>query len=213
MRIAELSQRSGVAVPTIKYYLREGLLPPGELTSPNQAHYGDAHVRRLRLVRALLDLGRMPIVAIKELLAQVDGANPDIHNVLGSALVHTSAAAGTEDAAQSSAARRRVAALIEDRGWRVGPDAPARALVADVLVAFEQLGIADAEFMLERYADAAERIAVTDLEFIRRRGTPAEVLHSAVIGTVLGESLLNALRRLAQEHESAKAFAADPADC
>ena len=37
MRIAELSQTTGVPVPTIKYYLREGLLPAGELTSPNQA--------------------------------------------------------------------------------------------------------------------------------------------------------------------------------
>ncbi len=42
MRVAELSRRSGVSVASIKYYLREGLLPPGELTSPNQAHYGEA---------------------------------------------------------------------------------------------------------------------------------------------------------------------------
>ena len=46
MRIAELSQKTGVPVPTIKYYLREGLLPAGELTSPNQAHYDDRHVQR-----------------------------------------------------------------------------------------------------------------------------------------------------------------------
>ncbi|SHN28056.1 MerR family transcriptional regulator [Streptomyces noursei] len=29
MRLAELSQRSGVSTATIKYYLREGLLQPG----------------------------------------------------------------------------------------------------------------------------------------------------------------------------------------
>ena len=29
MRLAELSERSGVPTATIKYYLREGLLPPG----------------------------------------------------------------------------------------------------------------------------------------------------------------------------------------
>ncbi len=28
MRISELSRRSGVSIPTIKYYLRDGLLPP-----------------------------------------------------------------------------------------------------------------------------------------------------------------------------------------
>ena len=27
MRISELSRRSGVSIPTIKYYLRDGLLP------------------------------------------------------------------------------------------------------------------------------------------------------------------------------------------
>jgi DNA-binding transcriptional MerR regulator len=37
MRIGELSKVTGVPVPTIKYYLREGLLPAGELSSPNQA--------------------------------------------------------------------------------------------------------------------------------------------------------------------------------
>ena len=56
MRIGELSKAAGVPVPTIKYYLREGLLAPGELTSPNQASYGEAHIRRLRLIRALVDL-------------------------------------------------------------------------------------------------------------------------------------------------------------
>ena len=60
MRISELSSRSGVPVATIKYYLREGLLPAGERTSATQARYGDAHVERLRLVRALVDV---PVIA------------------------------------------------------------------------------------------------------------------------------------------------------
>ncbi|GMA88788.1 hypothetical protein GCM10025868_40380 [Angustibacter aerolatus] len=44
-------------VATVKYYLREGLLPPGTPTSRTQAQYDEEHVRRLRLVRALLDVG------------------------------------------------------------------------------------------------------------------------------------------------------------
>jgi DNA-binding transcriptional MerR regulator len=205
MRIGELSRRCGVPVPTIKYYLREGLLPAGELTSPNQARYGEEHVRRLRLVRALLDLGRLPIATIKEILTEIEGPAPDIHQVLGRALVRPVTTAPAEDPAHV-AARQRVGDLVAKRGWRVDPMAPARRAVADVLVAFQQLGGTDVDFMLERYADAVEQIAVTDLEFVRRRETPAEQLHSAVIGTVLGESLLAALRRLAQEHESAKTF-------
>ncbi|HET7822095.1 MAG TPA: MerR family transcriptional regulator, partial [Ornithinibacter sp.] len=49
MRISELSQASGVPLPTVKYYLREGLLMPGEATSRTRAEYGPAHVERVRL--------------------------------------------------------------------------------------------------------------------------------------------------------------------
>ena len=37
MRIAELSRRSGDSIPSIKFYLREGLLPAGTATGRNQA--------------------------------------------------------------------------------------------------------------------------------------------------------------------------------
>ena len=40
VRIAELSSRSGTSIPSIKYYLREGLLPAGTSTGRNQADYG-----------------------------------------------------------------------------------------------------------------------------------------------------------------------------
>jgi hypothetical protein len=39
MRISELSKASGVSIPTIKFYLREGLLPQGRLVAANQANY------------------------------------------------------------------------------------------------------------------------------------------------------------------------------
>ena len=38
----------------MKFYLREGLLPAGTATSATQATYDAGHLRRLRLVRALL---------------------------------------------------------------------------------------------------------------------------------------------------------------
>jgi DNA-binding transcriptional MerR regulator len=54
MRMAELSRASGIPVATIKFYLREQLLPAGERTGPNQSRYGEEHLRRLRLIRGLL---------------------------------------------------------------------------------------------------------------------------------------------------------------
>src|SRR5258705_5776809 len=85
MRIAELSQKSGVPVPTIKYYLREGLLPAGELTSPNQARYDDHHVQRLRLLRVVLDIRPLPRAPVRHLLVALREPDPDLHNVLAQA--------------------------------------------------------------------------------------------------------------------------------
>ena len=45
--ILQLSVSTGISVATIKYYVRAGLLPPGEPTAPNQAQYGEGHVARL----------------------------------------------------------------------------------------------------------------------------------------------------------------------
>ena len=49
MRMSELSQTSGVAIPTIKYYLREGMLPQGVQLAATRAEYDESHLRRLRL--------------------------------------------------------------------------------------------------------------------------------------------------------------------
>ncbi|GAA0728123.1 MerR family transcriptional regulator [Dactylosporangium roseum] len=212
MRIAELSQKTGVPVPTIKYYLREGLLPSGELTSPNQARYDNRHVQRLRLVRVLLDIGRLPIATIRDLLAALDRPDPDVHSVLGSALPAILTTRDTVEPAAVTAAKARVDDLVARRGWLVGSGAPARQAAAEVLAAFEQVG-ADVADLLEQYADAAERIAVHDLRFVGRTADAEEMLHAAVVGSILGDSLLAALRRLAQEHESAKKFGIRRDDC
>ena len=72
MKISELSRLSGVSVASIKYYVREGLLPAGTATSSNQATYDDTHARRLRLIRALIDIGGLSIGQVRATLAAVD---------------------------------------------------------------------------------------------------------------------------------------------
>ena len=43
MKMAELERRSGVGRETIRYYIREGLLPEPERRARNVAVYGDVH--------------------------------------------------------------------------------------------------------------------------------------------------------------------------
>src|SRR5919197_5194181 len=82
MRIAELSRQTGVPVATIKYYLREGLLPAGEATGPNQAQYGEEHVRRLRLIRALVTVGGVSIASVGAVLEAIDAVDRPLHDRL-----------------------------------------------------------------------------------------------------------------------------------
>lgn len=42
LKIGELAKRSGCQVVTIRYYEKEGLLPPPERTDSNYRLYGDA---------------------------------------------------------------------------------------------------------------------------------------------------------------------------
>ena len=68
LRIGELAEASGVPVPTIKHYLREGLLPEPLRTSRNMAYYPAEFVERIRLIKQLQEERFMPLRAIKSVL-------------------------------------------------------------------------------------------------------------------------------------------------
>src|SRR4051812_6917252 len=85
MRISELSRESGVPVATIKYYLREGLLPAGIATSATSASYDERHVDRLNLIRALVDVGRVPIARVREVVTALEQPPTSWHDLLGAA--------------------------------------------------------------------------------------------------------------------------------
>ncbi|MFD3535739.1 MerR family transcriptional regulator [Streptomyces sp. NPDC058664] len=206
MRIGELSRRTGVSVPTIKFYVREGLLPAGELTSPNQASYGEAHVQRLRLIRALLDVGGLSVAAIREVILAVDDSERPVHKVLGTVAVRMVPRYDRDPGAGIEKARERVGALIAERGWRVHPDGPAPEALAVALDALEEVGHGAFTEALDAYADAAERVARADLEYVAHHVAREELVESVVVGTVLGDAIFSALRRMAQTDASDRAF-------
>ncbi|KQZ63161.1 MerR family transcriptional regulator [Rhizobium sp. Root149] len=66
--IGELSRRTGVKVPTIRYYEQMGLMPEGERTQGNQRRYRRDELERLAFIRHARDLG-FEIAMIRELIA------------------------------------------------------------------------------------------------------------------------------------------------
>ncbi|CRK59813.1 Regulatory protein, MerR [Alloactinosynnema sp. L-07] len=202
MRIAELSRRSGVAVPTIKFYLREGMLPPGERTSPNQAQYDDGHVRRLRLVRAMIDIGGLSVAAVREVLATVDSPVDNVDKLMGT----VSKALVDEPADVDPDALAEVGALLEELEWGCGTDHPSVSSLAAVFTAAREIGHERLIAGMRRYAKACELIAAVDLDYVEGVAEVDRVLESVVVGTVLGDSALSALRRLAQTAESRRRY-------
>ena len=72
--IGEVSRRTGVKVPTIRYYENVGLLAAPARTEGKQRRYRDEDVSRLDFIRHARDLG-FEIIDIRELLAL--SARPD----------------------------------------------------------------------------------------------------------------------------------------
>jgi DNA-binding transcriptional MerR regulator len=68
LRMGELAEASGVPAPTIKHYLREGLLPEPVKTSRNMAYYPPEFVDRIKLIKQLQEERFMPLRAIKLVL-------------------------------------------------------------------------------------------------------------------------------------------------
>lgn len=203
MKISEAAREAGVTTATWKYYIREGLVPEGERLGANRTEYGEAHVRRVRLVRALLDTGRLSISSAREVLDALD-SHVDIRPAFEAAQ-HALDEGRPPGTAESTA---RVEKLVTAQGWLTtgrnpGVDAAARALDG-----FAATGQQPSDAYLAAYADAARRLAQADLaaiaELAARDGSDS-VVELMVVGTVMGDGLIAGLRRIAQEHESAHA--------
>lgn len=65
--IGDLSRKTGVKVPTIRYYEQMGLMAQAERSEGNQRRYGAAERDRLSFIKHARDLG-LTIESIRELL-------------------------------------------------------------------------------------------------------------------------------------------------
>lgn len=200
MRISELSRHSGVAVPTVKFYLREGLLPEGVRTSATQAQYDDAHLSRLALIRALVGTAGLSIAEVRRVLRVIDDPPASPHDLLGVAAEAVRTPGGRHPD------HERVHALMREWGWPVeDKDCPSHDALAAALAALDHAGFVLPPGTLEIYKDHMEQIATHELSTVPTE-PPAAAVRYVVLGTVLPEPLLLALRRLAQQTASARRF-------
>ncbi|MEU6282497.1 MerR family transcriptional regulator [Streptomyces sp. NPDC047028] len=211
MRLAELSERSGVSTATIKYYLREGLLPPGRQINARTAEYDEEHLRRLRLVRAMIQVAGVPVGKVREVLGHVDDESLGRTIRLGAALwALPQVPEPDEDDEYVRAAHQEVDTLLDRLGWgnarQLTTISPAYRSLVVAVAAFRRLGYDWGAEQLAPYAELMHRTAVLDMDNMETYASEAERVEFAVLGAILNEPLLQSLHRLAQEEESARRY-------
>lgn len=85
MKIGEFAQRAGVRIDTVRYYERQGLLPPPARQPSGYRSYAPVDVSRLRFVRRAKTLG-FTLDEIRELLALSDHREDDMRGLRAVAL-------------------------------------------------------------------------------------------------------------------------------
>ena len=65
MRISEVARAAGVSIPTVHYYMKQGLLMAPAVTSRNMAYYDPHCVDEIRLIKELQTKKYLPLAVIK----------------------------------------------------------------------------------------------------------------------------------------------------
>lgn len=207
MRISELVSRADVPLATVKFYIREGMLPPGRVTSARRADYDESHLQRLRLIRSLTVVAGLPLNRAKRILEIIDHPEGSLYHMLGQAIEALAGSAASDAATpgEGEAASPRARAALTDLG-------PAYARSEDRMAAFAQLdaalaaaeesGVTIDRAQLRLYGEHMAAIARAEVDALPRENPRASIQY-AVLGTALGEPVLAALRRLAHQNLAA----------
>ncbi|WP_425545735.1 MerR family transcriptional regulator [Agrococcus citreus] len=169
-------------------------MPPGERTSATQARYGEAHVQRLQLVRALIDVAGLSIDRVRRMLAVVDEPPSTMTELLHLA---------TDP--EGGAAAPRAAAFVADLGWDVPDGLGALEDLERGLAGLDASGLEIPATQLAALAGAIDRVAEIEIDGVPTASSEAAVAY-AVLGTELVAPILLALRRVAHARHTIARF-------
>ena len=72
IKIGEIAKRSGVPPSTIRYYVRQGLLPEPNKVNKSMAYYDERCVERIQAIRHLQETKYFPLSVIRNILRKMD---------------------------------------------------------------------------------------------------------------------------------------------
>lgn len=215
MRMRDLEKASGVGRETIRFYIREGLLPEPKRVSRNSAFYNDEHVLRLKAIKRLQEERFLPLAVIRGLLEAEDSARwlaPDAFPLLDKMLAARIGARGASqklgDIMEAQGFDRHYAdahvatGMVEvDKDGRVSP---ADAAILDTLKALWDLGFTrDRGFMpadMRMFVELVEWLVTQEMKMFFGQMVDVAEDEAADMATA-GVALINVL--LGQLHNRA----------
>jgi DNA-binding transcriptional MerR regulator len=205
--VSELAERADVPLATVKYYLREGLLHAGETTGPRRAEYDEGHLRRLRVLRLLREVGEVPVTSLRQIVEALDDELLPVHDAMTQiADVITS---GPEPGEQDASALAMVDELFALMGWnRIRPESVDRLRLASLVSALNAPGPLGADVdVLSFYAGVADQLARTEISLVDHSIERSRLLEDMVAGSVVYGQVFELLRQLGHEHHHARVVA------
>ncbi|HEU0031572.1 MAG TPA: MerR family transcriptional regulator [Kofleriaceae bacterium] len=220
IKMSELSKRSSVPAPTIKHYIREGLLPGPEVrTSRNMAYYDARMVGRIRVIKELQAERFLPLRVIGELLEPPPSDRIRADRDAAQRRALTQLAPVVEDRLPANHRRKRTevmktfglskaeldglekAGVLELRGeGETAGYSGVDLVLLDILADVRRLGLGDVfpVSIAEPYLAAVKKLVELEIDIFRHRvlasGTPENVADVARHAVALGERLISALR-------------------
>ena len=169
------------------------------MTGPRRAEYDEAHVRRLRILRALREVGSAPVAALQVIVDAVEDDSRPMHDVLCQISDELSPPLPVDGPEQAAAPQ--VNAVIAGVGWTgVRKDAAARLRLAELVqLVSDELLTVDAG-ILAYYAQLADELCRTELALIDRTKDRQGTLEDMLVGEAVFGEVLTLLRRLGHEH-------------
>jgi DNA-binding transcriptional MerR regulator len=208
VQVSELAERADVPLATVKYYLREGLLPVGEATGPRRAEYDEHHLRRLRVLRLLREVGEVPVTSLRRIVEVLDDEELPVHDAM--AQVADAISARPDPGEQDAAALAMVDEVFAAMGWdAIRPESVDRLRLASLVSALNAPGPLGANVeVLSFYAGIADHLARTEISLIDHSVERSRLLEDMVTGSVVYGQVFELLRQLGHEHHHAQVVAA-----
>jgi DNA-binding transcriptional MerR regulator len=199
MLVSELAERADVPLATVKYYLREGLLPAGETTGPRRAEYDDEHLRRLRVLRLLREVGGVPVTSLRQVADALDDESLAVHDVM---TVIADVITAVPTIASDSGSLEMVDQVLAAVGWDgVRPESTDRLRLAELVSLLEGPGSIGPDVdVLLFYAGLADQLARAEVARVDDSTERSLLLEQMITGTVVYGRVFELMRQLGHEH-------------